>query len=106
MDINTIQENGKVVITPVIAPNGRLDFIASESGQLQNEVNAALDIAEEVRLDFSHISHISSAGLRVLLAIQKSAKSKGVPLVIFNVTNEAMKIIKMTGFDQKISIEK
>jgi anti-anti-sigma factor len=94
MLIKKTLENGKITF----ALDGRLDDTTAP--QLQDALIPAFDEAKEVELDFAHLTHISSAGLRVLLTGLKTGKAKGVSMTVYNVSKEIMEIFKMTGFSE------
>ena len=98
MIINKIEENKNLILIP----EGRLDAITST--QLQDALIPAFDTAKEVKLDFSKIEYISSAGLRVLLIGQKAANSKGASMLLCSVSEEIMEVLKMTGFTDMLTI--
>ena len=55
--------------------------------------------------DFANLEYISSAGLRlVIAAYKKMAGKEGFRIV--NVSDEVYDVFSLTGFDQKINIEK
>jgi anti-anti-sigma factor len=56
-------------------------------------------------LDFDRLDFVSSAGLRVLLLIQKKAKAQGGTMVIRNVKPEIQEVFDMTGFSDILTIE-
>ena len=94
MTINKTQENGKLKL----AIEGKLD--TNTAPQLQDALIPAFDEAKQVELDFSQLSYVSSAGLRVLLTGQKTAQSKGALMAVRGVSDEIREIFKMTGFDE------
>lgn len=49
-------------------------------------------------LDFSELNYISSAGLRVLLAIAKQLKAKGGQVSLANLRSNVREVFEMTGF--------
>ena len=57
----------------------------------------------ELIFDLSKLEYISSAGLRVLLQMQKMMKSQG-NMTIKNVNEEVMEIFKVTGFVRLLNI--
>ena len=87
----------------VISFDGRLDAVTSP--QVQPEINAAIDEYKNVTLDFSDVSYISSAGLRVLLAGHKRATAAGSFLKLTHLSNEIMDVFEMTGFADILDIE-
>ena len=99
MEIKVLEE-GKPY---VIALEGRLDTNTSPQldefakGLYGKSVN---DIAE----DMSNSSFVSSAGLRVIVAMQKKAAVSG-SLVFRSVVPEVMEVFEMTGFDNILTFE-
>lgn len=49
-------------------------------------------------LDLSELSYISSAGLRVLLAIAKQLKARGGKVSLANLQSNVREVFEMTGF--------
>lgn len=79
-----------------LRPEGRLDTISSPAAQ-----ESLLRIAGEydnIELNFSELSYISSAGLRVLLMLQKQVNRNGGQLCLTNVKPAIMEVFEMTGF--------
>lgn len=75
---------------------GRLDTGGAPG--FQAELVPAFDAAKFVELDLAALTYISSAGLRVLLLGEKTAKSKGASMSLSNVSKDIMEIFDMTGF--------
>ena len=98
MIITQIQENGKLTFNL----NGRLD--TSTSNKLHDELIPAFDRSKEIVLNFAELVYVSSAGLRVLLMAQKTAKSKGASVEIRNVSPDVMEVLEMTGFSNILKI--
>lgn len=99
MEIKVLEE-GKPY---VIALEGRLD--ANTSSQLDGFAKDldAKSVADIV-VDMGLCSFVSSAGLRVIMAMQKRAV-KGGSLVFKNVQPEIMEVFEMTGFDNILTLE-
>lgn len=85
-----------------VALTGRLDTMTAP--ELENELKSSLDGMEELRMDFSELEYISSAGLRVLLAAQKIMNAQG-RMVITGVGEAIMDIFEVTGFSDILTIE-
>ena len=81
---------------------GRLDTITAP--ELEESVKASIGGASELIFDFSGLSYISSAGLRVLLSAQKTMNEKG-SMVVKNVSEEIREIFEVTGFSEILTIE-
>jgi len=87
----------------VLALSGRLDTITSP--KLQEALIPAFDSAKRIVLDFSGLDYVSSAGLRVLLIGEKTAKVKGGLQTLVNVPAEIKEVFTMTGFSEILNIE-
>lgn len=80
---------------------GRLD--TTTSPELEEELKASLDGIEDLRMDFSELEYISSAGLRILLAAQKTMNKQGT-MSITGVNDTIMEIFDITGFSDILTI--
>ena len=98
MTINKTQENG----TLILGLEGRLD--TTTAPQLQDVLIPAFDEAHDIKLDFAKLAYVSSAGLRVLLMGQKTAKAKGASMTLTGVSEEIMEVFEMTGFADMLTI--
>lgn len=98
MTINKQNENEKLTLSL----KGRLDTITSNV--LHSELIPEFETNKEICLDFSALDYVSSAGLRVLLIGQKTAKAKGASMTVTNISKEIMEILDMTGFSDMLTI--
>lgn len=97
MTITKTAENGMLRI----ALEGRLD--TNTAPQLETELKTSLSGISELELDFSGLEYISSAGLRVLLAAQKTMSRQG-KMTIRNVNETIMEVFEITGFVEILTI--
>ena len=97
MTIEKAQSNGTLTVTLT----GRLDTITSPD--LEQALTDLAGVSHLV-LDFSQISYISSAGLRVLLALQKRMSKQG-DMVVRHVDKMVMEVLEMSGFADILTIE-
>ena len=81
---------------------GRLD--TTTAPQLEAEFKQNLSGVEKLILNFSALEYISSAGLRVLLAAQKTMNKQG-EMIIKNVNETINEIFEVTGFIDILTIE-
>lgn len=84
-----------------VALEGRLD--TSSAPQLEAELKA-LDGVAELVIDMAGLEYLSSAGLRVLLAAQKTMNKQG-SMVLYNVNETIMEVFEITGFVDILTIE-
>ncbi|MCQ2458231.1 MAG: STAS domain-containing protein [Clostridia bacterium] len=85
-----------------ISVKGRLDTMTSP--ELEAELRTCVDNVTEIRMDLKELEYISSAGLRVLLSLQKTMNGRG-SLVLSNPNPDIMEIFEITGFSDILTIE-
>ena len=85
-----------------IALEGRLDTLTAP--ELETVLNDALAGVEELTFDFEKLDYISSAGLRVLLAAQKTMNRQGSMKVI-HANEMILEIFEVTGFSDILTVE-
>lgn len=84
------------------ALEGRLDTLTA--GELEEQIRASLEGVNTLTLDLEKLEYISSAGLRVLLAAQKTMSRQG-EMKLVNVNEIIMEIFEITGFSDILTIE-
>ena len=99
MEIKVLEE-GKPYVFALV---GRLDTntapqLEEYAGELYGK-----DIAD-IAVDMAQCDFVSSAGLRVIVAMQKRATPSG-SLVFRNVQPEVMEVFEMTGFNKILTFE-
>lgn len=88
----------------VICLSGQLDTLSSPD--LEKEITNILEgNTQNVVLDGRKLTYISSAGLRLLLILQKKMSQKGGTFVLRNIQDSIMEIFKITGFSSFLTIE-
>ena len=85
-----------------IALEGRLDTMTAP--ELEAALKTALEGVEGLTFDFEKLDYISSAGLRVLLAAQKTMNQQG-SMKVKNANEIIMEIFEVTGFADILTIE-
>lgn len=99
--IITKSVNG-TVITLTLA--GRLDTVTSNllSSELDNIVSESFD---KLVLDFYSIDYMSSAGLRVIINLQKRMTARGAKLELTGLNESIKSIFDITGFTKLLTIK-
>ena len=97
MDITKNKDGGKLEIKV----SGRLD--TTTAPQLDNEIKESVDGVTELIFDLGNLEYISSAGLRVLLASQKTMNKQG-EMKVTAVSEPVMEIFEVTGFSEILTI--
>lgn len=85
-----------------LALEGRLDILTSE--QLDAEIHGKLDGVSQLVFDFAKLSQVSSAGLKILLASQKTMNMQGT-MIIKNANAAIREIFDVTGFSDIMTLE-
>lgn len=85
-----------------IALTGRMDTMTAP--QLEAELKDCLNGVNSLRFDFSALDYLSSAGLRVLLAVQKRMNKQG-SMTLLGVNETIAEIFEVTGFSDILTIE-
>ena len=98
MNIIKTSEGTKQILTL----EGRLD--TTTAPQLEAEIKGGLTGVTELVLDFAQLEYLSSAGLRVLLAAQKTMNKQG-SMVICHANETILEIFEVTGFIDILTIQ-
>lgn len=100
MNTNITEQDGKYIV----CLEGELDTAhaleVEETMKPLHEVNG-----KEIDIDCTQLDYIASSGLRILLALLKSAKGNGNKVVLKNLNDEIKDVFKMTGFIDLFDIE-
>lgn len=89
----------------MISVAGRIDGVnAQEFKENVDQKSESSGGSQVIVLDLENLSYISSAGLRSILLIAKTLKSKKVKFAMCSLPDPIMEIIQITGFDKIIDI--
>ncbi len=94
------EKNGDVLNVQIIG-----DLNIKTSPILEEELTKSIDDVKKLILDFTSVEYISSAGLRVLLAMEKAMRRQSGSMTIRNVNPAVKEIIRLAGFLQVMHIE-
>lgn len=97
MKVEKKLENGVLFIAIL----GRLDTLTAP--EFEKEVED-LEGTREIILDLKNLDYLSSAGLRILLRMQKTMNGKG-SMKLIHVKPNIMEIFEITGFTDFLNIE-
>ena len=87
--------------TNTLQLSGRIDSV--NAAEWETKLAGQLDTEKETIFDAAALEYISSAGLRVLLKIQKSLSQKAR---IVNVSPDVYEILEVTGFSELFDVTK
>ena len=96
---NVVERNEGVLFC---APVGRLDTVSSAA--LKEQIDAIGTEDADIELDFANVAYISSAGLRLLVALQKQAKAGGHTMVIKNTNAVVNEVFRVSGFNKTFTV--
>ena len=83
---------------------GRLDVNTAEPDE--RKIMDQLSGIKFIIVDCKNLAYVSSAGLRMLVSLQKRLSTKGGDLKLLKVSDAVMDIFEMTGFADILTIEK
>lgn len=82
---------------------GRLDALSTP--ELEKQVFQFIDRGQhKLLLDFTGVDYISSAGMRMLLAMTKKLKNVSGQMVLCSPATNVMDVFRMSGFDHVLQI--
>ena len=98
MQLNYIKEAEKLTV----APEGRLD--TATALEFEKTLGELLNGVSDLILDMKKVTYVSSAGLRVLLKLQKIMFNQG-KMKLIGVNDTVMEVLEITGFANILRIE-
>lgn len=98
MQINFNKETEKLTVIP----EGRIDSVTAL--EFEKRLIELIDGVTDFVLDMTNLKYISSAGLRVILKIQKIMSKQGT-MKLTGVNENIMEILEITGFSRILKIE-
>ncbi len=98
MQIEREEQGDKITLKLI----GRLNTVTAPS--LQKTLEQEKEDVTEINMDLERLEYISSSGLRVLLAITKKMKAKGGTMTLYNVNEEVMEVLEITGLNVVLDI--
>jgi anti-anti-sigma factor len=92
--------------TALVIAQGRLDFGAAAEFQRQLEqvLVGAAAASEAVIVDCAALDYVSSAGLRVLLRVAKTAQRSGIGFVLCALQPAVREVFEVSGFSRIIAV--
>jgi len=96
----TQESTGEILTVQLIG-----DLNVKTSPYLEDELTKSIDGVKKLVLDFTGVEYISSAGLRVLLAMEKAMRRQNGTMTLLHVNPAVKEIIRLAGFLQVMHIE-
>ena len=99
MDVNKNTADGQTKYSL----SGKLDTVTAP--EFQKELIPEFENVKSIVIDLSQVAYVSSAGLRVLLMGEKTAKVKGATMVLQGVPDDVMEIFKKSGLARIFTVK-
>ena len=99
MELRTDRDGG-VLVARI---DGRVDSVNAR--EFQDAFHAMIDECDRaVVLDLGRLTHISSAGLRVILLVATALREQNGKLTVCSLSGAVREVFKISGFDKIIPI--
>ncbi|MFA6980290.1 MAG: STAS domain-containing protein [Ignavibacteriaceae bacterium] len=99
MEMSQRTENGVLIISP----KGNLDF--NHATSFQETATALIENgAKKVLINFTELSFISSAGLRVLIVLAKLLQQKSGTFALALMNEQILEVFSISGFEKLFTI--
>lgn len=88
---------------PLLRPVGKID--TTTAAAFETAIGEVLaDGPKQLAIDFTGVSYISSAGLRVMLMAAKKMKPAGGAIVLFGMSDQIREVFQISGFAAMFTI--
>jgi anti-sigma B factor antagonist len=77
---------------------------AATAQEFNAAVEETLGESRTLVLDFKDVDYMASAGLRVLVVVQKRLNADGGSLTLLNVRSDVREVFELTGLDEVFTI--
>lgn len=99
MEIKQTLNNDELIVTL----KGEIN--SSTAPELEEALKGSLDNIKRLVFDFTELSYISSAGLRVLLVAKKTIDKNDGKMIVKNPNENIMDVFEITGFKNILDFE-
>ena len=98
MQIKYTKDESKLIV----APEGRIDTLSAP--EFEKKLGDLLGGVSELVMDMTNVDYVSSAGLHVILKVQKVMFHQG-KMKLISVNESVMEVFEITGFSDILTIE-
>ena len=99
--LNTVFETKDGTLT--VKPAGEMDSMTSPV--FDEEVRARLDGVSHIVFDMERVDYLSSAALRVFLALEQRLEQTRADMKLIHVNENIMEIFELVGFTTMVTVE-
>jgi len=83
--------------------SGRLD--SQTAGDHEETLMSLLEgCSQGIAIDMSAVTHLSTAGIRVLLLTSRAYQAKGVPFVLHSLSPAVVEVVRITGLADLLTL--
>lgn len=94
---------GEISGAPLMQPVGKID--TTTAGDFEAALKSVLDGGPtKLAIDFTGVSYISSAGLRVMLMAAKKMRPIGGKVVLYGMSDQIREVFQISGFAAMFTI--
>lgn len=94
-----MSQSEKIIIEP------DYDIVSLNSNNLKDQILQHLkDGAQQILIDLNQVNLVDSTGLSVMIAVHNSLKKLGNSLELANVSDDILKLLKITRLDKHFVI--
>lgn len=98
MEIKTNRDGDNLTVMLI----GKLDAVTAI--EFDKVMAQSLDGVKNLTIDFKDLDYIASAGLRILLKVQKRMNTQGY-MMVKNIQRDVRTVFDMTGFSRLLTLE-
>jgi len=100
--VNQVSEKNGIVI---ISLSGKI-MGGPEAGQINEQINSFIDKEKtKIIIDLEHVEWMNSSGLGILIGVITTLKNNGGKLVVTNVSERILNLLKITKLVTVFEIE-
>ena len=99
MDINFQLLNNERLIVNI---SGKINI--ENASDIEEIIKSKLENIKELVLDFTEVTYISSAGLRIVLSLQKTINGQNGKMYIKNANKDVLNVFEISGFKNFLNI--
>ena len=99
-----VKKVDNVIVIYCLDPKLNDEYTIQEWGDQVTSV--AETVTHALILDFTKVRFMSSSALRILITLQKTTDTNGVPMLLCGLNDEILEILKITNLDTVFKVRK
>ena len=98
---STIFKKNGTLLT--VRPEGRLDLVSAPP--LETEIQQYLDGVRKVIMDFEDVEYITSAGLRLLVSVDRVMSERGGDIKVIHANRNVIDVFSLVNLTDMLDVE-